>query len=161
MVISNSNLKLSLHSTRGAFGKRNLFLVSPDIKFCSAAPGYFITKKMQNNNFPLAIGATGTFSLTSNARKASTPPVYEIEDTKIDGYSVFVDLIINGKPSFKCIAIADLSQFVIKTGMNEWVIDSMYCGDHCQDAGSFDAETFIHENLTEVLTAYLMEGAAS
>lgn len=156
-VKSNFQL-LSLSSTRGASRPGNSSMAC-NVQEIVSQPLVSLKKiVMRNNPTNSAIAATGSHRLTTNARNASTPKVYEIESAEVNGYIVLVDLLINSGWSYACISLLDLESFVKATGMNEFVIDSCACGEHVQDAGSFDAETFVIENLNEVLIAYFKAG---
>lgn len=119
---------------------------------------------MQNNVLNLTTQAIGSGSLTIDVRK--TLPItnavkpafnaYYIEDAMITGELVNVEFSLDDKWHTMTIELQALLNFAIDTGLNDYCFDSAdYVGEHSQDYGTFDIDTYIDENIAVVVKAYL------
>jgi hypothetical protein len=78
-----------------------------------------------------------------------------IEDVVVIAGVVTVDYLLNGEEKTDTVTLHQLTQFALNTGLNEYVYDHN-CGDeHIQLEGSHDIDTFMSENLNEVVKAFL------
>lgn len=134
MSLLKSNLKLSLSLTGGASWKRNS-LMSFDIISGFAAPGYLIPKNMQNH--------TNT-----------TAKVYYIDNVIITGDKVAVDYTLNDEWLEITLSYTELKQFALNRSLNDFILDYMK-GEHIQENVRFDMDTFLTENLNDVIKTYL------
>lgn len=126
-------------------------------------------QKMKNSllktNAP-TVGNVGYFIPASNsivqqsidAFKAAQKPtqqIYYVDDSSIDGDDIHIDYTLNDQWRTTVISMAALKRFVQDYGLNDYCFDSCANGMHLQNAGSFEPDTFIAENLNACITAYL------
>lgn len=108
--------------------------------------GYFI----QASN-PIVQQSIDAFKAAQN----TTQQIYYIDDCEIDGDDINVDYTLNDQWRATVISMAALKRFVRGNCLNDYCFDSCANGMHVQDAGSFDPNAFITENLNAVIKAYL------
>ncbi len=88
------------------------------------------------------------------APKIATP-VYNIEGTIILNNNINVEFTINDDWFTAVVSMAALKSFVGDTGLNDYCFDYEVNGEHVQDAGTYDTDTFIADYLDESIEAYL------
>lgn len=81
--------------------------------------------------------------------------IYWIEEAISDGNNVEVDFTINDEWVNATIKFTDLRTFTIEQGLNDYCFDYSVAGEHVQDAGTFDVDTYLAENLNEAVRTYL------
>jgi hypothetical protein len=91
--------------------------------------------------------------LTLNARNASKN-TFQIEDVTVTGDKVAVDYLLNDEWLSTNLSLSELKQFALNRSMNDYIFDYCY-GEHVQESGSLDIDTFMSENLEAVIKAYL------
>jgi hypothetical protein len=126
---------------------------------------------MQTNNYkmknltltisalPVTAGANLINSQSDLNTRSQTvvKPVYFIELANVNGQVIEVDYTLNDEWYFTTITMPALISFIESTGMNEYCFDSSdYTGEHLQEAGTFNIDTFINENLNEAVQAYFL-----
>lgn len=92
---------------------------------------------------------------TSHAAANTTAPVYYVDSAVNDGKDVDVDYTLNDEWARVVIPFTSLKSFVVTKGLNEFCFDSCANGCHVQDAGTYDIDTFMSEELNAVVKAYL------
>ena len=94
-------------------------------------------------------------SILTTKAAASTKIVYYVEDCTGNGEMIDVDYTLNDEWLSTSVKSSDLRLFVLTNGLNDYCFDSCANGVHLQDAGSYEPDTFIAENLNAVIKAYL------
>lgn len=79
-----------------------------------------------------------------------------IEDVEVLNGTVTVDYLFNDNLLVAKLCYEGLKEYALNHSLNDYVFDTMH-GEHIQDAGSLDIDTFVAENLKEVVLAYLLE----
>jgi hypothetical protein len=88
-------------------------------------------------------------------KKAVILNIYYIDEVSIDGNQVDVDYTLNDEWARVTIRLSDLKSFIIATGMHHYEFNySDYSGNHTQDAGLLDVDTFLCENIKVAVRAY-------
>ncbi len=95
-----------------------------------------------------------TLDALVDAQKSVTP-VYYIDDCQVSGDNIDISYTLNDNWADTILSMNALKSFVTTTGMNDYCFDSSINGCHVQDSGSLDLDTFIAENLFDVVGAYL------
>lgn len=108
---------------------------------------------MRNTNEKSRTGVNRAGILTNDARKA-LKPIYYVDQVEASGDNVAVDYTLNDNWLFINLSFSELKQFALNRSLNDYCFDYMH-GEHVQDAGSFDLDTFMAENLEAVIKAYL------
>lgn len=111
---------------------------------------------MRNTNEKSTTGVNRAGILTNDARKA-LKPIYYIDQVEVSGDNVAVDYTLNDNWLFINLSLSELKQFALNRSLNDYCFDYLRDGEHVQDAGSFDLDTFMAENLEAVIKAYLQE----
>lgn len=115
------------------------------------------TTTYQCNQFKLLITPSApapTFS--KPAVNKQLPAIYYVDDVVLFGTSIEVEYTLNDEWLTGSIEFESVKAFVIRTGMNDYCFDAAdHSGCHLQNSGSFEVDTFINENLKEVVRVYL------
>ena len=82
-------------------------------------------------------------------------PEYYVDNCIVDNGRVLVDYTINDEWAEANLSLTELKNFVLSTGLNEWIFDYSVNGEHVQDSGCVDAENYLEENLRFVVKSYL------
>lgn len=93
--------------------------------------------------------------MKTSANKTQTP-IYCIDDINIEGDEIAFDYTLNDQWLSINLSYTDLKQFALNHGLNDYCFDYMR-GEHVQDHGSYDIDTFLSENLKSVILAYLQQ----
>jgi hypothetical protein len=111
------------------------------------------------NTLNNAVNLTGVYNF--DTRNVSTPrsitaPVYYIDEAILDGQNIDVDYMLNDDWCRTTVDYLALKAFVVTTGLNDYCFDSSDCdGNHVQDSGSFNSDTYIAENFSVCVRDYL------
>jgi len=96
-----------------------------------------------------------TASIAAGVSQKTIIPTYWIEDAICDGNNVEVDFTINDEWESTAINYNELRTFVEASGLTNYCFDYSVNGTHVQDAGTFNVDTFLAENLNDAVRAYL------
>jgi hypothetical protein len=152
MILEKSNFQLTLQPTEGAFRKRNSSMVC-NVQAIILQPSVIFSNNMQNNPNHSTTGIPAS-AMTTDARNALIQNIFYIDEVKINGDTVTIDYTLNDNWNVAVLSLQGLKKFALNMGMNDYCFDFMH-GEHVQEAGSFDIDTFLAEKLDDVIKAYL------
>jgi hypothetical protein len=105
-----------------------------------------------------AINVRNTLPILPEAVKPAKA-VYYVESALICGELIEVDYTLNDKWLTFSFELQALKNFVYATGLNDYCYDrSDYAGEHVQDSGIIEMDTYIDENVECAVKAYLQAG---
>ena len=103
----------------------------------------------------LFIGSTLNPKTSAPVAAKKQAPVYYVDDCQVNGDRVSVDYTINDEWAEANLSLTELKNFVLSTGLNEFIFDYSVNGEHVQDSGCWNADDYLAENFRFVVKSYL------